>query len=47
MKWVNRLFIPVGVISMLTILYTLGAPAMFCFVVGLCVGSLAEKYGIN
>ena len=44
---IGKLFVPVGVIILLVIYYTLGAIPLFCIVIGLMVGSLIELIESN
>lgn len=47
MKILEMLIVPIGVIILLTVYYTQGGVAVFCLVIGLCLGSIMETIGIN
>ena len=43
MNILKNLIVPVGVMTLLTVAYTLGGVAVICLAVGLCLGSIIEK----
>lgn len=47
MKILEMLIVPIGVLSLLTVYYTLGGVAVLCLAIGLCVGSIMEKLDLN
>ena len=47
MKYLERLIVPLGVITLLTVYYTLGHIAAICLAVGLGLGSIIEILDMN